>query len=346
MGRMLVLWLLAAGFLTTPTEDSRLTRFEFVQTEMAVPIKAVLYASDAVTANSAAQAAFARIRQLNQVLSDYDSTSELRRLCDTAGEGKAVPVSEDLWRVLCQAQILSERSGGAFDVTVGPVVRLWRRARRSRELPEPTQLDEARKLVGYQRVHLDAQLKTVTLDKVGMRLDLGGIAKGYVVDQALAELRKHGITRAMIHAGGDIGLGDPPPGEPGWRIGVGLLEHEAKPAAYLCLARCGVANSGDMYQFVVIGGRRYSHLVDPKTGMGLTEHSNVTVVAPDGTLADGLASAVGVLGPREGLKLVEQTPGAAAFILRASEGKLETHQSSRWKDLPAAQQPAPRPSTP
>jgi thiamine biosynthesis lipoprotein len=197
-------------------------------------------------------------------------------------------------------------------------------------------LEEARLLVGYQFVGLDPEHRTVTLAKAGMRLDVGGIAKGYVVDQALAELRKHGITRAMIHAGGDIGLGDPPPGESGWRIGVGLLEHEAKPTGYLTLARCGVANSGDMYQFVEIGGRRYSHLVDPRTGIGLTDHANVTVVAPSGLMADGLSTTLSVLGPEKGLKLIEETTDAAAFILRMPDGKLESCQSSRWKDLPVA----------
>lgn len=346
MGGIVAVWLLGAGFLTAPADDSRLQRFEFARTEMAVPIKLVFYAPDGATAKSAAEAAFGRIHQLNGILSDYDPASELRRLCDTAGEGKAVPVSEDLWKVLMQSIELSDRSGGAFDVTVGPIVRLWRRARRSGELPPQKLLSDARQLVGYKLVRLDAEHKTVALAKAGMRLDLGGIAKGYALDQALEVLRKHGIRRAIIHAGGDIGVGDPPPGETGWKIGVGTLDVDAKPARYLSVARCGVATSGDMFQFVEIGGRRYSHLVDPHTGVGLTDHSNVTVVAPNGTLSDGLASAVSVLGPKEGLKLVEATPGVAAFILRAPAGKVEVHESSRWKDLPVPGSTTKRPTGP
>ncbi len=339
MARLFAGWLIAAGLFTTPVGASPLQRFDFAQTEMAIPIQIVSYAIDDVTANRAAQAAFARIHQLNLVLSDYDPTSELRRLCDTAGGGKAVPVSDDLWRVLCQAQQLSKQSDGAFDVTVGPLVRLWRRARRERELPSEYRLAEARRSVGYQLVHLDPQHKTVTLQTAGMRLDLGGIAKGYVLDQAMDVLRQHGITRAMIHAGGDVVLGDAPPDASGWRISVGTLTVDAKPARTLLLSRCGVATSGDMFQFVIIDGRRYSHLVDPRTGIGLTDHSNVTVVAPNGTLADGLASAVSVLGPKKGLELIDCTPDAAAFILRAPQGKTEVHQSSRWTNLPTADGP-------
>ena len=171
------------------------------------------------------------------------------------------------------------------------------------------------------------------LTKRGMQLDFGGIAKGYAVDQALAVLRQHGVTRAMIQAGGDIGLGEPPPDAPGWRVAVPSLDMKSPPQMILSLSRCAVATSGDTWQFVVIDGRRYSHVVDPRTGIGLTDHCQVTVVAPDGVTADGLSTAVSVLGPEKGLRLIEETPGAAAMILRAPQGKTEMSQSARWKEL-------------
>jgi thiamine biosynthesis lipoprotein len=312
-------------------------RFEFFQVEMAVPIKMVLYAGDEATGDKAAEAAFARVEQLNKILSDYDSGSELRRLCDTSSEGVSVPVSEELWQVLSHAQALSGRTGGAFDVTVGHVVRLWRRARRREVLPPPDRLDAARGLVGYRLLRLHEDRRAVELLKPEMRLDLGGIAKGYAVDEALAVLRKHGITRALVDAGGDIGLGDPPPDKPGWLIGVASLEPNSPPSRYLWLSNVAIATSGDTWQYVQIEGKRYSHLVDPRTGVGLTDHSTVTVIAANGLTADGLASAVSVLGPEKGLKLIEDTPGAAAFILRAPEGSPEIYESSRWKEFPAAQ---------
>jgi thiamine biosynthesis lipoprotein len=312
-------------------------RFEFLQIEMAVPIKMVIYAADEATAEAAAEAAFGRISRLNEILSDYDPASDLRRLCDTSSEGAPVPVSEELWQVLSHAQALSERTGGAFDVTVGPVVRLWRRARRREVLPPPDRLQAARGLVGYRLAKLHEKRRTVELLKPDMRLDLGGIAKGYVLDEALAVLRRHGITQALVDAGGDVGLGDRPPGKPGWLIGVASLEPDWPPSRFLWLSNVAIATSGDTWQVVKIDGTLYSHLVDPRTGVGLTDHSTVTVIAKDGITADGLASAVSVLGPKEGLKLIEETPDTAAFILRAPDDTPETYESSRWKQYPVAQ---------
>jgi thiamine biosynthesis lipoprotein len=333
MGGLTLLWMLGVGLPTAPPREPELKRFQFDRVEMAVPFQLVLYAPDSATANESAEAAFARIRQLNHIFSDYDPESETRRLCDTAGEGKYVPVSAELWDVLCRARGISRRSGGAFDVTVGPIVLLWRRARRQRELPDPAKLAQARQRVGYELVRLDPQRRAVELTKRGMRLDFGGIAKGYAVDQAMAVLRQHGVTRAMVHAGGDIGLGEPPPDAPGWRVAIPSLDINRPPQTILSLSRCAVATSGDTWQFVVIEGRRYSHVVDPRTGIGLTDHCQVTVVVPGGASADGLATAVSVLGPEKGLRLIEETPGAAALVLRAPQGKTEVFQSSRWKEL-------------
>jgi thiamine biosynthesis lipoprotein len=301
---------------------------------MAVPIEIVLYSPDEPTANGSAQAAFDRIRQLNAIFSDYDSESELRRLCATSGEGRSVPVSEPLWRVLTRAKEVSEWSEGAFDVTLGPMIRIWRRARSLHELPEKRKLDEARQLVGYHLMEFDPLRRAVELKKRGMRIDLGGIAKGYAAEDAIRVLGQRGITRAMVHAGGDICVGDPPPDKPGWIVALPPLEGNAPPSAYLCLSRRSIATSGDLEQYTLIDGRRYSHIVDPKTGVGLTDHSLVTIVAADGATADALATAVSVLGPQQGLKLVEKLPGVAARIVRAPQGKVERHESSRWKDLP------------
>ena len=163
-----------------------------------------------------------------------------------------------------------------------------------------------------------------------MQLDLGGIAKGYAVDEALAVLAAADVTRALVDAGGDMRLGDPPPGKPGWRIGVAPLEADGPPSRRLSLSGVAVASSGDAWQYIEIDGTRYSHIVDPRTGLALTDHSSVTVVAPDGITADALASAVSVLGPEQGLKLIDATPGTAALIVRAPHGKVEMYRSRRW----------------
>lgn len=325
---LLVLALLTAATTSGTAEDAK--RFEFTGIEMAVPVRMVLYAPNESVAKSASQAAFARIRALNGVMSDYDPTSEVRRLSATAGSGKTVEVSNDLWRVLCRARDLAEASGGAFDVTIGPVVRLWRRARRREKLPEPERIAEAKLAVGYQAVELNEADQTVLLTKPNMWIDLGGIAKGYAIDAALQVLAEHGIDSALVDAGGDIGLGAPPPGRDGWVIGVAPLEPDAKPSLFLSLSNVAIATSGDSWQYIEIEGRRYSHLVDPRTGIGLTDHSSVTVIAPDAMSADGLASAVSVLGPAEGIKLIDSLDETATFVVRSPNGSPETYRSSRW----------------
>jgi len=333
MGKLFVAVLLGVGLTTLTYADSTANRFEFTQTEMAVPIRIVLYASDNAIAAAAARAAFARFHTLNAILSDYDPQSELRRLCDTSPEGKAVRVSDDLWRVLARAQKLSERSDGAFDVTVGPLVRLWRSARHTKELPSEKSLAAARAKVGYRLVRMNLDGRTVELLRPDMRLDLGGIAKGYAVDEAMRVLRGRGITRMMVEAGGNIGLGDPPPEKPGWRIGVAPPDVGRPPREYLFLSRAAISTSGDLWQHVVIGGVRYSHLIDPRTGMALTDRSSVTVVGPDGLSTDGLSSAAAILGPAKGMARVEATPGVAALMVRVVDGKEQTYKSRKWKEL-------------
>ena len=161
-----------------------------------------------------------------------------------------------------------------------------------------------------------------------MRLDLGGIAKGYAVDEALVTLRARGVTGALVTGGGDMAAGDAPPGTRGWRIEIAPLDVTNAPSARSVLLRnAALATSGDVFQRLEIGGCRYSHIVDPRTGIGLTDHSLVTVIARDGMTADALATAVSVLGPERGATLVAQTPGAFTRVVRPAAEKVETVES-------------------
>lgn len=300
---------------------------------MGVSFTFILYAADEALANRAAEAAFARVAELNGLLSDYDAESELRQLCRQAPTSQPVPVSPELGYVLQRSQALAQRTDGAFDVTVGPLIRLWRRARRSGEMPSVARLEEAQQAVGYAHLQLVDEQR-VELLRPGMRLDLGGIAKGYAADEALAVFFAHGIRSVLVDASGDLVMGEPPPGAKGWRIGIApLAGNDGSPSRYLTLAQRAVATSGDAWQYVEIDGRRYSHIVDPRTGLGLTVPSSVTVVAADGISADSLATAVSVLGPIAGLKLIEATPGAAACIVLEEDGEVKTHLSKELEEL-------------
>jgi thiamine biosynthesis lipoprotein len=311
---------------------AKLERFEFDAKIMGTTFRIVLYAESKEAADAASKPAFARVAELDGIMSDYKKDSELMKLCGTSG--KAVPVSADLFEVLQKAEELSKLSDGAFDITVGPVVQLWRHARRTQQLPEKDELAAAIAKTGWKFVQLDPKNRTVKLLKPGMRLDLGGIAKGYAADAALKLLReKHGITSALVAAAGDITCGDAPPDRAAWNVNIAPIAKGQKPHS-LKLVNAAVSTSGDIEQFVEIGGVRYSHIVDPKTGLGLTGRRSVTVIAKQGVTADSMTKAVMLLPSEKAWELVERTPGAAAFIaIVGKDGTVETAQTMRFAEF-------------
>ena len=325
-----VVLLVLAGTPTFAAEP--LQRFEYLQIRMGIPVRITLYAPSQTEANRASSAAYDRFRELDRTLSDYDPDSELMQLCAQPA-GLPVPVGADLLYVLQKSQQLSQFTGGAFDVSVGPVVKLWRIARRRRELPTNDKLAAARSRIGYEHIEVDAKVGTVTLHQPGMQLDLGAIAKGYAADEACKVMAELGMTRVLIDAGGDLVVGDPPPDHSFWSIAIEPLRlgQQTELPVFLELKNCSVATSGDAYQHVEIGGQRYSHIVDPKTGLGLTRPSSVTVIAPNGTAADGLASAISVLGPDDGLKLLDRYPGCSALVVELVDDRPVTHQSEGFE---------------
>lgn len=266
-------------------------------------------------------------------MSDYQADSELMLLCDKPA-GKPVPVSADLFLILERAQKVSEISGGAFDVTIGPYVRLWRFARKKKVLPTEAELKAAAPALGYKKLRLDRHARTVTLLVANMRLDLGGIAKGFAADEALLVLKGRGVNRALVAASGDIAIGDPPPGKKGWTVGISAIDaHNNETTTNVMLANAGISTSGDTEQFVEIGGRRYSHIIDPTTGLGLTNRVQATVIARDATTTDAMATTVCVLGPKRGIAAIEKTPHAAALILTKGDSWHETFVSRGFKQF-------------
>jgi FAD:protein FMN transferase len=310
---LLTACLLAAGSAAA----GELKLFEAVEPHMGTLARIQLYAAGEAQAKAAFRAAFDRIAQLDGALSDYKPESELNRLTLTAAR-RPVRASADLFEVLRASQKLAAETGGAFDITLGPVIRLWREARKEGRLPDEANLREAAVRCGYQKLHLDIVKQTVWLDQPGMQLDLGAIAKGYAADAALEVLKRLGITRALVAISGDLAMGDPPPGRRGWRIGV--------QDRVLELSNTAVSTSGDVEQHLQAGGKRYSHIVDPATRTGLTSRIAVTVVTRRGIDADSLSTAASVLGPDRGLQLIERR--AAAGLIMIGE---RTVQSSRWK---------------
>jgi thiamine biosynthesis lipoprotein len=303
--------------------EPALQRFSRSEIHMGVEFEVVLYAPDAATAEQAVAKAMARIAELDKSLSDYDTESELSELSETSTVARStfpsVKVSHDLWTVLDQSQSIFRASEGAFDVTIGPLTKLWRRARRWKELPEAESLAAARSGVGFQFLELDAQARTARLLKPNMRLDLGGIAKGYAADEAVKAVVACGLPRVLVRGSGDIAAADPPPNERGWRIGVAPLNPDEPPTRFVELARGAISTSGDARQHLVVDGRRYSHIIDPRTGSPVAGRSSVTVIAPSGGVADGLATAASVLGPDRALGLIEKFPGSELLMVNEDD---------------------------
>lgn len=309
-GSLIVLALLATAFSPTQSEPGR---FEFSQVHMGMPVRVVLFAVDRQAAADRARAAFERISALDAILSDYRPDSELNRLA--ASGGTLTPVSVDLFAVLTRALDVARASEGAFDPTVGPLTSLWREARRTGTAPTEAALREAKERVGWRLLTLGAEWRIVRLERPDMRLDLGGIAKGYILQEALAVLVARGSPQALLEAGGDIVVGDAPPGKPGWRIEVpGAGPAFVKRAS--ALTRAALATSGSTAQFVVIDGVRYSHVIDPRTGKGVTHGLTTSVIAGDGATADALATAIVVLGASRAASVLSRYPDARASMYR------------------------------
>ena len=318
-----------------------LARVSDTQRLMGVPWTITVHAPTEADGAAAIAAAFGEIARLEQVLSDYEPTSELSRLSRAAPTAEPVGVSDDLWRVLAVAERFRDASGGSFDISVGPLTTLWRQARRSGRLPRADKLAAARAAVGAGSVELVPDRRAVRLPKPGTRLDPGGIGMGYAADRALEVLAARGIRSAMIDASGDVLVSGPPPGRDGWRIDVMPLSPGGLRES-LVLVDAAVTTSGDAYQAVEIDGVRYSHIVDPRTGRGVPGPAAVVVIAPDATDADALATAASVLGPEAGPPVLEKFPGCAARFLWSDQGETRSLTTPGWP-AKAAGSHAPKP---
>jgi thiamine biosynthesis lipoprotein len=301
--------------------------YEFSLPRMGTTLHLKFYAANAVEAGKAANAVFDRVEDLEQTFSDYRDDSELTQLSREGGNAPRV-VSPEMFEILESSLRISELSGGAFDITVGPVVALWREARRTHVMPDAAALVQAKAAVGYRNIELDARNRTVFLKRRDMKLDVGAIAKGYAADQALALLEARGINRALVGAGGDLRIGAPPPGKLGWDIVVDSPDTASgRRPCTLLLHDVGISTSGNSHQFADIQGRHFSHIIDPATGMGLEGGASSTVIARNGTTADGLATALSVMPPEAGLRAVESVEGASAYLVRQSPQGWEYYSS-------------------
>ncbi|MCA9277690.1 MAG: FAD:protein FMN transferase [Phycisphaeraceae bacterium] len=271
-----------------------LQRYQFTQIHMGVAVRIVLYAENEGQAKSVARAGFAAFAQIDEIASDWRKDSELMQLCARAGTGP-VPVSKHLLELLLVSRHVSEESDGAFDCTVGPVSHLWRDAiNKGSTRVDDQALANAQQLVGMDLLTINESTCTVTLAKPGMMLDLGGVAKGYAADMALHEMKRAGISQALVDASGDIAIGGAPPDAAGWRVAVTTGVNTAPDDEFI-LTHCAIATSGSVYQHMRVDGIEYSHIVSPNSGHATTGSFGACVIATTCAAADAWATAACVI---------------------------------------------------
>ena len=308
--------------------------FVYQQPHMGCLFTLKLVTEDEKAAQAASEAVSKRIEEIEQVCSDYRKDSESSLLSATGGQGKAVKVSDELCALLTASEHFWQWSGGTFDVTLGPCTRLWRTTRKTLQLPSPATLAAAVAATGFPQLHFSAPEHTVQMQRSGMVLDFGGIAKGYALEEATQLLLKTtGIRNFLLDAAGQIAAMGAPPERDAWSLGIEKLPEETPdtPAVVLKLHNAHLATSGDLHQRVTIGDEHYAHILNPQTGLGLTYTVEASVIAPDGTTADAVATALCILDEPTAREKLRQLPGVEARVLRQlQDGTLHVWQSEGW----------------
>ncbi|MBI5970156.1 MAG: FAD:protein FMN transferase [Deltaproteobacteria bacterium] len=271
----------------------------------------------------AAQKAFAEIKRLEAIFSSYMPESDATRVSEAAGK-TPVKVSPEFIEALKTALKVSELSDGAFDPTVGALGKLWGYSGEKRLVPSKEEIKKILPLVDYKKAAVDEKNSTVFLKTKGMTINLGGVAKGYIVSKAVEVLKKNGVTEGIIKAGGDMvafrtsaATKDP------FKIGIQHPREKGKLLGVAHVTNGAVSTSGDYERFFMIEGKRLHHILDPKTGFPADKSMSVTIIGPDATEADALSTAIFVMGPEAGMELIEKLDGYEGVIVDA-EGRVKT----------------------
>jgi FAD:protein FMN transferase len=296
-------------------------RYNFTQPKMGSPFTIIMYCASPQQADTLATQCFNLVDSFNNIFSDYINNSELMQLNTAAGLAP-VKISKSLMEILLLSKSAFEKSTGAFDITIGPTVKLWRQARKTNQWPATTDIAAAKNLTGFSKLIMDTNNNTVTLPSAGMGIDLGGIAKGWIAQRVINFLNYRQVESALVDAGGDIVMSKAPPSTLGWSVGINVPESsEQLLPQSLVLQNQAVATSGDVYRYITHKGKKYSHIIDPRTGYGVTFKRNVTIVAADGATADWLATACSILPIGTAKKLATQNK-AAILITQYIKGRV------------------------
>ncbi|HLG39931.1 MAG TPA: FAD:protein FMN transferase [Chitinophagaceae bacterium] len=301
------------------TLSAQLKRFQFSENKMDSPFNLIFYHTDSAEAATIAKACFSIVDSLNNIFSDYSSESEAGKLA-LEPAFRDIKVSGELFDMIVQSKEAWKKSNKTFDITIGAISQLWRKANREKKFPDKREIKKARQSTGFENLVINEKLKTISLNKPGMKLDFGGIVPGYAAQKIIDYLNSKNIHHALADASGDIVMSDAPPGKNGWSIGINLPESENDLwAKKLELKNCAVSTSGDVYRYMIHNGKKYSHIIDPRTGYGVTSLRNVTIIAKNGTTADWLATACSILSIDKALALAKKEKAALLIAINQHE---------------------------
>lgn len=324
--RICLLMLIIITFLSgcAACKKPQLAAYEKTFFVMDTVVSVQIYTDSAAKAKLVFAQVSARMEALEGILSAHLPESDVAKLARAAGI-EPVTVNPATLAVVAESLDFAERTSGAFDITLAPVLRLYNFAPGKEQKPTLVQLEEVLPLVGWQKIELDREAGRVFLTEQGMKIDLGGVAKGYIIDRCLDVLRENGIDFGLTNAGGDIGLlAEKPDGSP-WRVGIKNPENPGNNFAIIEVRQGALATSGDYERFFIESGKRYHHIIDPRTGLPAETVRSVTILAGSAQLADLLSTAVFVMGPEQGLSFIEELPDIEGVIWDA-EGRV--HWSS------------------
>lgn len=287
----------------------------FKKTEiiMGTEVSVTVVARSAEEGEKAIDAALEEVRRLDRMMSLYKDDNEITKINMAAGR-KPVRVSPEIIEVVEAAERVSRLTRGAFDITVGPLVVLWQMRLKEGRVPSQKEIEAVMPRVGYRNIKIDRHKSEIFLEKPGMIIDLGGVAKGYAADRAASVLAGHGIRDAVIAIAGDIRvMGRRPGGEP-WRIGIQHPREKDRLLGVLNLSDISVSTSGGYERFMIVGKERYHHIIDPRTGMPAEGMESVTIIGSEGAIIDPLTTALFILGQKEGMNLVKKLGYEAVFV--------------------------------
>lgn len=311
-------WLLFSVFVRSGTCQEKLSGFELTFPAMGTILAFQAFGENQQQVEERFTDARREVERLVEILSDYSAESETVLLSQAEKVGQWQSTSPELWEVLQVCDRWHRQTDGAFDASIGQLSVLWRKARKSKSIPSSAEIGEALQRCGWRHVQLDSATRRVKFDIEGLKLDFGALGKGYIIDKAYERLAAGGLSIALVRAGGDLRCGAAPPGRQGWPIEIAKVVGSERQPQRLLLANAAVSSSGDLYQFIEIDGRRRSHVIDPRIGIGVPGPRLVTVIAATSTEADAADTALCVMPDDAAMQLAKKLGNLEVRIATAA----------------------------